>query len=185
MFDEYGIDFQNQGVLEISAPIITVSAPHPSEIKRNEPYTFVWTQYMLIDAKQLKKIDAPIFMGKNTEPTTGGDWGHYEIAGERLRCRERERLSWGSDMDVCFCFEPLRDIQQGSHRGKNVKSWWTEWRPVCIESVIHHRPQLLDWVRKYKGELRVQAPQFRTLYDTWPEERPGWLDIDELSLIHI
>ena len=42
---------------------------------------------MLIDAKQIKKSSKPVYLGEHQWPTTYGKWGHYEIGGEKLRCR--------------------------------------------------------------------------------------------------
>ena len=41
LFDQFGIGFNNPAVLDISPPILTVTAPHRVEKEEGEPYTIV------------------------------------------------------------------------------------------------------------------------------------------------
>ena len=50
VYDEFGIDFDNEAVLDISPPILAIEAPHSDAQNRNEPYSLLWHQYMLLDA---------------------------------------------------------------------------------------------------------------------------------------
>ena len=163
-FDEFGIGFCNPAVLEISQPFLDVLPPGKTEKKEGREYGLVWTQYMLLDAKQIKKLPDSIWLNGFKRPTTDSDWGHYEVGGERLRCREVERKwgNWKRDgkkdrhyFETVFCFEPLVGLKQGAYRaGLHVSPTWTEHRQVDFTTLRNHQPHLINWVREYK-----QAPR--------------------------
>ena len=64
VWDEFGIGFSNPAVIEVSQPVITAEAPHQSDKKSKCKVTYVWAQYMLVDADQITYAD----------PAQLGDW---------------------------------------------------------------------------------------------------------------
>jgi len=87
-YDEFGIGFHNPAVLDISPPFLDILPPGKTEKSEGRQYGIVWVQYMLIDATQVVKLDEPPWLNDLSEPATDGDWGHWEVGGERLRCKE-------------------------------------------------------------------------------------------------
>eukprot|EP00973_Karenia_brevis_P064463 8955912-Karenia_brevis.AAC.1 len=62
---------------------------------------------MLIDHTQVRRVNEPVYTGRHVKATTSGDWGHYTVGGERLRCNEIDVLY--GDPHVSFCFEKLTE----------------------------------------------------------------------------
>jgi hypothetical protein len=46
--------------------MIAIEAPHATEQNREEEYTLLWTQYMLIDAEQIVQTDEPPYVTQRT-----------------------------------------------------------------------------------------------------------------------
>ncbi len=144
MHDEYGIGLDNPAILEISAPKIMLGPEHTmADGSANDPkkggygYSAVWVQYVLIDANQVEKLDRKVCTGPYLDaPDTPGDWGHYKVGGEELRCRERERERINGDFGVAFCWEPLGEVQQRT-RGHGQYTY-SEWRPIDYQTLDRH-----------------------------------------------
>ena len=75
--DEFGVDFNNPAVLWVSQPIIEIAAPHENEQRRGKPFSLVWMQYVLIDARKVEKLPIAIELGGNERPAATDDWGHF------------------------------------------------------------------------------------------------------------
>ena len=71
-----------------------------------EPGSYLVYTIIVLDEDQIVKLDDPI---KHGPADTQGDWGHFEVGGEKLRCREREGRRPGviKDGDDAFCFHDL------------------------------------------------------------------------------
>eukprot|EP00973_Karenia_brevis_P094105 12420747-Karenia_brevis.AAC.1 len=67
-----------------------MEAPHHRERARGEPFAVVWVQYMLVDSNMIRKTNDEVELGNHPEPTTTGEWGHYDVGGEKLHCHEVE-----------------------------------------------------------------------------------------------
>jgi hypothetical protein len=52
-----------------------------------ESGTYLVYTIMVLDENKIVKLNDPI---KHGPPDTQGDWGHYEVGSEKLRCHERE-----------------------------------------------------------------------------------------------
>ena len=61
VYDEYGIGFRNPAVLDVSEPMLNVEAPHYTEQWRNEGYSIIWVQYVLLDANQIERTDEQVY----------------------------------------------------------------------------------------------------------------------------
>jgi hypothetical protein len=77
--------------------------------------------------------------------------------------------------ETCFCFEPLRDVQQRNQEavdGNTSLTSWTEWRPLDFASIMNHRGHMSQWVEDYPrrrdtpGELEAY-PQVRVIGPTY------------------
>ena len=137
--DEFGIGFRNSAVLDISAPVLMVAKPPTQTSAYHSNYSLTWVQFMLLDAKQIVRIDEDLYTGVYTKPTTEGGWGQFLVGGERLKCEEIEGRTEAKRAEylrkygpVCFCFEPLAEVCQRDH------VW--EFRPNYLE--IGRRPNM-------------------------------------------
>ena len=72
-------------MLDVSAPKLTVEAPHRAEQERNEDFSVIWVQYVLLDAKQIERSDEKMFLDGLPGPGSDGDWTHYIVGGEQLK----------------------------------------------------------------------------------------------------
>ena len=77
-YDEAGLEFGNEAILDISAPRLTIEPAHETEWKKGEPCSYVRTRFILLDHTKIKKIGGPS-LGRYDKPTTKGDWGQFEI----------------------------------------------------------------------------------------------------------
>ena len=176
VYDEFGIGFRNPAVLDVSAPRLTVEAPHKAEQERNEEFSVVWVQYLLLDANQIQRSDEEMFLDKLPAPGSDGDWAHYIVGGEQLKCPGVDRP--GSKTKVSFCLEPLEQIKQGPLKDfvRRIKGDWTkdftEWRDVDFASIMNHREEMIRWIDDYKGESRPAEPEVVTLPLTWGSDPP-------------
>ena len=105
LIDEFGIGFNNPAVLDVSPPILTITAPHSAERKRGDPYTIVWVQYCLLDAGQIKRHEEPVNFGHLDAPSTDGKWGHYFFHSQR-KAHQITSPRWVimEDFHPCPCF---------------------------------------------------------------------------------
>ena len=165
---------------------MSIEAPHGTERDLNEEYSIIFTQYFLLDAAEIRKVGEPRIGHYLRSPTTPGEWGQWEVGGERMHCHEVGR--YNGDHEVDFCREPLADIAQGPlcrHEpdrvslGRRYQCWiddektdsrYVEWRPVDFCSLQSHKDMLLDWISAYRGVPRL-GPARSFFFD--------------LSLIHI
>ena len=123
--DEFGLSRGNPAIIDKSNPIITVERPHWSDKGFYEGATIMYNQYVLLDAAQVHKVQDAEGVAESlacwnsdkrktgkslTRPNTPGDWGVWEIGGERLRCREVERLH--GSKGTSFSFESLEDMHE-------------------------------------------------------------------------
>jgi hypothetical protein len=171
--DEIGISRNNPAILDVSARILTVEPMHESDEKHGEGLTILWNQFVLLDADQIIKVsdakDDPETMGGWSEPSTPGEWGQYTVGGEKLYSDEVRRYA---KTTCCFCFEPLKDVQQRPHkvvdRDDGFAKWYSEWREIDYRNIMNHRPHMMYWIddfpkRKEEGRMKTKPPHVRLI----------------------
>jgi hypothetical protein len=70
VYDEYGIGFNNRAVKAMSTPIFTFECPHKNEAYLKEPGSYLVYTIMVLDEREIVKLDDPIIHGP---PDTPGD----------------------------------------------------------------------------------------------------------------
>jgi hypothetical protein len=126
---------------------------------------------MVLDEREIGKLDDPIIHGP---PDTPGDWGHFVIGGEKLRCREREGRTPGEihDGDVAFCFHdlaqfplenPLRNKKWQCRRAEDLA-----FRQVDFTSIYINRAAALDFIADVaRGPSACHFATARIVDDSW------------------
>ena len=112
--DEFGVDFYDKAVVSVSPPRIVIQPQHRPGDSDN-PWTTVFVQYVMIKREYLKKVDEP-HLGEFHAPSTPGDWGQWELDGEKLHCQEKQRQY---------------DKYSAKPENKNKKKW-TEQISYCL-----------------------------------------------------
>ena len=159
--DEFGIGFHNRAVKAISPPSLMVTVrpeKHRWDAQAGRyrlPLQFCWVQIMVIDFDDVVRLpeeQAPVKLGKWPWVPTGGEWGHYEVGGERMQCPEA--VYHYGDHDVAFCREPLKDIHNSKVRwhydyGRQWQDWLRQWRPVDYNTLLRYKDEALIFVDDY------------------------------------
>eukprot|EP00973_Karenia_brevis_P049625 6888436-Karenia_brevis.AAC.1 len=92
----------------------------------------------------IRRTHDPVYIGNHPEPTTEGDWGHFEVGGERLHCHEAQRYYKGKR--VFFAWEKLDDIVQGPQTGPNVTPQEKfEYRPIDYDVIGYNLDLIREW----------------------------------------
>jgi len=161
--DELGIGFHNLAIVAISPPSLMV-VPTPKKDrwdKENQMYRpatrICWVQILVVDADQVEKIpetESPIEMGQWKKIPVQGEWGHFRIGGEKMRCRENE--TYHKNFGTAFVREPLKDIRNGQvewHKddARVWQSWMTNWREIDYVTLYKYRDDALKFVADYNA----------------------------------
>lgn len=197
VLDEAGIGFMNPAVVDVSAPIIMVEPKHESDWKDPALFSVVWYQFILVDEEMIEFLpDEPILNAswnqkrKEQVPPTNstGQWGHWKIGGERLRCRELERDKKGNadkwSSGVAYCWESiLPDTRTNGRLGWNNKKkfYIDEYRPYEWNALELLRDTLYEWVQQYNGERRVQKATLEFHPDLQEEWKLKWEEMENLT----
>ena len=127
-FDELGLDFDNDAIVGVSEPVLSLQAPQKMAVHSDRPFSMVYVQIIVVDAKKVQRLHRSL--GRD-RPTTEGDWGHFAIGGQPLRCRENERYGYGTE--TCYVFDDIRTLDERNEpHNRNlprVDPKWTKWRP--------------------------------------------------------
>ena len=130
---QHGVDLDNIGVAEWSAPQITLMEPTIVEREYGEEFSAVWVQYVRIDPTRFnsKGLEDPLRPSRHVDKSKGV-WDEFQVEGETLRSRL-------DDMRIfAYCLEDMRDML--------VQDQFDEWNKIDYQIIQQHMHELLKFV---------------------------------------